>query len=159
MWVNCDLYVLNSTIIIAQLCIHQRPITIIVVTIFFFFFFTFTLPCAYNEAYSYVTSNSSHNTNVDFYPFQVPYHYHGRITSMCHVFYMFQFVSSTCMTCQIILKKTYTSTMENRNISKSYQMHTGSNQTDTPFISINYCFIKFSFSKASQPESPTRPNW
>ena len=23
MWVNCDLYVLNSTIIIAQLCIHQ----------------------------------------------------------------------------------------------------------------------------------------
>ena len=24
MWVNCDLYVLNSTIIIAQLSIHQR---------------------------------------------------------------------------------------------------------------------------------------
>ena len=70
----------------------------------FFFFLTFTLPYAYNEAYSYVTSNSSHNTHVGFYPFQVPYHYHDRITSMCHVFYKFQFISSTCMICQIIFK-------------------------------------------------------
>ena len=56
-------------------------------------------------------------------------------------------------------KQTYTYTMTNRNISKSYQMHTRSNQTNTPFISFNYRFIKFSFSKASQPESPTRPGW
>ena len=51
-----------------------------------------------------MTSNSSHITYVGFYPFQVPYHYHDRITSMCHVFFKFQFISSTCMTCQIIFK-------------------------------------------------------
>ena len=56
-------------------------------------------------------------------------------------------------------KQTYTSTMENRNISKSYQIHTVSNYIDTPFNSFSYRFIKFSFSKGSRPESPTRPGW
>ena len=33
------------------------------------YLFTFTFPYAYNEAYSYVTSNSSHITHVGFYSF------------------------------------------------------------------------------------------
>ena len=39
--------------------------------------------------------------------------------------------------------------MANRNISKSYQIHTWSNCTDTPFNSFSYRFIKFSFSPDS----------
>ena len=83
-----------------------------------------------------MTSNSYHIIHVDFILFR----FHITI-SMCHVFYKFQFISSTCMACQIIFKTTYTYTMTNRNISKSYQIHTGSNRTDTQFNSFSFRFI------------------
>ena len=49
------------------------------------------------------------------------------------------------MACQIIFKTTYTYTMTNRNISKSYQMHTGSNQTDTPFFFFHLIIVLLNF--------------
>ena len=59
-----------------------------------------------------MTSNSYHIIHVDFILFR----FHITI-SLCHVFYKFQFLSSTCMTYHIIFKRIYTYTMANRTIS------------------------------------------
>ena len=63
------------------------------------YLFTFTITYAYNEVYSYLTSNSYHVIHVDFTLFR----FHITI-SMCHIFYKFQFLSSTCMAYHIIFK-------------------------------------------------------
>ena len=89
-----------------------------------------------------MTSNSYHIIHVDFYPFQILYHYLVRITSMCHVFYKFQFISSTCMACHIIFKQTYTYTMANRNISKPYQIRLIHHLIHLVIVLLNFCFQK-----------------
>ena len=106
-----------------------------------------------------MTSNSYHIIHVDFILFR--FHIIILFVLLPCVMSFTSFNSFLLHVCHVISysKQTYTSTMENRNISKSYQIHTGSNQTDTPFISFNYHFIKFSFSKVSRPESPTRSGW
>ena len=50
---------------------------------------------------------------------------------MCHVFYRLQFISSTCITGQIISEQTYTYTMASRNRSESYLIYTRPYQTYT----------------------------
>ena len=147
-----------------------------------------------------MTSNASHITHVGFYPFQVPYLYHSRITSMCHVFYKFQFISSTCMECHIQNKLihlqwqigTYQSHIKyiqgqirlihrlihlvivllNFRFQKYRDPNSrldlvGGSKPEPGLLrhfqlssqNILFGFIKFSFSKVSQPEFPTRPDW
>ena len=105
--------------------------------------------------------------------------------SLCHVFYKFQFLSSTCMAYHIIFKQTYTYTMANRTISSHIRYIQGQirripihirlillsrpkplikslvaitfHDLGCPFNPFSYHFIKFSFSKVSRSESPTRP--
>ena len=142
------------------------------------YLFTFAITYAYNEVYSYVTSNSYHIIHVDFILFR----FHITI-SLCHVFYKFQFLSSTCMAYHIIFKQTYTYTMANRTISSHIRYIQGQirripihirlillsrpkplikslvpitfHDLGNPFNPFSYRFIKFSFSKVSRPESLT----
>ena len=127
-----------------------------------------------------MTSNSNHIIHVDFILFR--FHI---TTSLCHVFYKFQFLSSTCMAYHIIFKRIYTYTMANRTISNHIRCIQGQIRRipihirlmllsrpkplikslvaitfydlGCPFNPFCYHFIKSSFSKMLRPESPTRP--
>ena len=117
-----------------------------------------------------MTSHSYHIIHVNFILFR----FHITI-SLCHVFYKFQFLSSTCMAYHIIFKQTYTYTMENRTISSHIRYIQGQirripihnrlillsrpkplikslvaitfHDLGCPFNPFSYHFIKFSFSK------------
>ena len=130
-----------------------------------------------------MTSNSYHIIHLDFILFRFLI-----IISMCHVFYEFQFISSTCMVYHIMFKQTYTYKMANRNISSHIKYIQGQirripihirlillsrpkplikslfaitfHALGCPFNSFSYRFFKkISFSKVSRPESPTQPGW
>ena len=104
------------------------------------------------------------------------------ITSLCHVFYKFQFLSSTCMAYHIKFKRIYTYTMANRTISNHIRCIQGQIRRipihirlmllsrpkplikslvaitfydlGCPFNPFCYHFIKSTFSKMSRPEFP-----
>ena len=120
---------------------------------------TFTFPYAYNEAYSYVTSNSYNIIHVDFILFRF------------HIIILFVLlpcvISFTSFNSYLLhvwhvrsySKQTYT---YKRQIG-TYQSHIKYIQGQIKWIHrlihLVIVLLNFSFSKVSRPESPTQPGW
>ena len=101
-----------------------------------------------------MTSNSYHIIHVDF----ILYRFHITI-SMCHVFYKFQFISSTCMAYHIIFKQLIHIQWRIRTYQSHNKCIQGQIKLIRRLIHLVIVLFKFTFSKVSQPESPTLPDW